>query len=252
MFEGYKVVITGATSGMGLATAKKMIADGATVIAIGRNFAKVGDLGDRYIPFKCEVRDPEQIEAAVKFIDETFGGELDTFINAAGAGTGPYGVKNITVEAFEAGLNMLLRAPLLFGKALYPMLLKSPHKNGSIVNIASASGHAISGDNMIYNICKHAHIHLTKQQAQEYIGIRSNSVSPGFIDTPIFAAPGTDMPQEAIDQTFAFVRSILPIPRIGTPDEAAEVICFLASEDAMYLNGADIAVDGGLGTVVSG
>ena len=252
MFKDYKIAITGATSGMGLAAAKKFIDDGATVIAIGRSFAKVGDLGEKYIPCVCDVTKAEEIDKACRFISDTFGGELDTFVNAAGSGTYNKGVKDVTAADFDWGISLLLRAPVLFGKALYPMLLKSPQKNPSIVNIASSASRAISPDNIIYNLAKHDHVLYNKQQAAGFIGVRCNSVSPGFIDTHIFEAPGTDLSREAVLAMYEGVKQISPIPVIAEADEVADLILFLASTDAMYINGADVLIDGGLLSVISG
>lgn len=251
MFQNYKVVITGSTSGIGLATAKQFIENGATVIGLGRSFDRTKELGEKFIPCKCDVTDEAQIKEAVEFIKKTFNDELDTFVNAAGLGFHT-DIKDFDTETFDKGYKLLLRAPAIFGRELYPLLLKSPAKNPSIVNVASAAGHAVSPDLLIYNLAKTAHILLTKQQAKGYIGVRSNDVCPGFIDTPIFGREGTDLPDDVKAQTFAMTEAILPIPRIGKPEEVANLICFLASEDAMYINGADVTVDAGLGTVVAG
>lgn len=251
MFKGYKVVISGATSGIGLATAKKFLAEGATVIGIGRNFENTKDLGPNFIPCKCDVSQYDEIEAACKFIDETFGGELDTFVNNAGAGT--HGtVTDYNVEDHLYGMNLLLNAPMQFGRNLYPMLVKAPSKNASIVNIASSAGHTISPNLLTYNLAKTAHIRYTHQQAAGMIGVRSNAVCPGFIETPIFGRPGTDMPPELVEAQYALVSSMVPLGRIGQPEEVAELIAFLASDEAMYINGANILIDGGLLTVMSG
>ncbi|MCD8054335.1 MAG: SDR family oxidoreductase [Lachnospiraceae bacterium] len=251
MFKDYKVVITGATSGIGLATARKFLEEGATVIGIGRNFDATKDLGDRFIPFRCDVSKESEIDAAAKFIEETFGGELDTFVNNAGAGVHST-VKDVDMEEHRKGMDLLLNAPIQFGRNLYPMLLKSPRENGCIVNIASAAGHSISPDLLTYTLAKTAHIRLTEIQAAGFIGVRVNSVCPGYIDTPIFGRPGTDLPEEAIQAAYDAVSAVLPLGRIGQPEEVAEVIAFLCSEDAMYINGADVRVDGGFTAVVSG
>ena len=251
MFKGYKVVIAGATSGIGLATAKKFLNEGATVIGIGRNFDNTKDLGPNFIPWKCDVSQYDEIEAACKFIDETFGGELDTFVNNAGAGAHT-SVTEYKNEDHQYAMNLMLNAPIQFGRNLYPLLLKAPSKNPSIVNVASAEAHSISANMLSYNLSKTALVRYTHQQASGFIGVRSNSVCPGYIDTPIFGRPGTDMPPEAVEATFAVISNVTPLGRVGKPEEVAEVIAFLASDEAMYLNGADIRVDGALTTVVSG
>ena len=162
MFKDYKVAVTGGTSGIGLASVKKFLEEGATVIAIGRNLTEVEKLGERCIPYYCDVTDDKQIEAACDFIEQTFNGELDTFLNAAGLGVGAT-IRDITPEYFAYGINLLLRAPILFGKRLYPMLLKAPKKNPSIVNIASSAGKTVAPENFLYNMAKTGHILYTKQ-----------------------------------------------------------------------------------------
>lgn len=248
MFKNYKVVITGATSGIGLATAKKFLDAGATVIGIGRNFDRTAELGDKFIPCKCDVSKPEEVENACKFIDETFGGELDTFVNAAGQGFG-IDVKDVTAEIFDLGMHTLLLAPMLFGKNLYPLLLKAPQKNPSIVNISSAASKTIWSDNVIYNLAKNAYVLYSRQQAKGFIGVRCNSVCPGFIDTPIFMRPGTDLTEEQVAATFQVISQVVPSKRVGQPEEVADLIAFLASTNALYINGADVLIDGGYTTV---
>lgn len=248
MFNDYKIVVTGATSGIGLAIAKKFIEEGATVIAIGRDFEKVGDLGERYIPCRCDVSCPADIEKACAFIGETFHGELDTFVNNAGGGCN-ISVTDVTAEVFDYGMHLLLQAPMLFGKYLYPMLLKALQKNPSIVNIASAASRCILPDNMVYNMAKAAHVLLNKQQAAGYTGVRCNSISPGFVDTPIFERPGSDLDHEQVLAMYGKVSQLVPCGRIAQPEEIAELAAFLASEDAMYINSADVLIDGGLSTV---
>lgn len=247
MFENYKVAITGATSGIGLAAAKLFIKEGATVIGIGRNFEDTKNLGERFIPCKCDVRNPEEIRNSCSFICKTFDGELDTFINNAGTGEHT-SIKTVTSEQFDRCFAILLKAPMLFGKELYPMLLKAPHKNASIVNTASAASRTVAPDNPLYNLAKQAVVLYTQQQAAGFIGIRANSVSPGFIQTPIFEREGVNMHQADIEKMYNNIAQIT-CGRVGKPEEVADLIAFLASEDAMYINGADVLIDGGLMTV---
>ncbi|MGJ0706142.1 SDR family oxidoreductase [Enterococcus avium] len=103
MFQDYKVVITGATSGIGLATARLFIKEGATVIGIGRNFSKTKDLGDRFIPRTCDVRDADEIVKTCDFIKETFDNELDVFVNNAGFGENTT-IRDVTVDQFDRAL----------------------------------------------------------------------------------------------------------------------------------------------------
>lgn len=237
MLNGYKVLITGATSGIGLATAKEFMARGATVIAVGRNFDKVGDLGENYIPCKCDVTEEDQIDAAVKLVEERFG-MLDSLILNAGAGTAaPPDV--ITSDILDAQYKLLLRANVLFVQKLVPMLKKS--KNPSISLTASVA--ALMVDNGFptfpYNMMKLGVVSLTRQCAHDLRGIRCNAICPGLIRTPLMPDAAWDAlnTPEALQQ--------IPSRRIGTPDEPAKLFAFLASERAAYITGAVITIDGG-------
>jgi len=249
MFKGYKVAITGATSGIGLATAKRFINEGATVIGMGRDFKNTSNLSDKFIPCKCDVSIPGEIDKACAFIDETFGGELDIFVNAAGAAT-PATLTSITLESFDAGMHLLLLAPILFGKSLYPMLLKSPQQNASIINIASVDSRRVLQDDMLYNLAKNACVLYTKQQALGFIGVRCNSISPGVTDTPMLSREGSIMSTEQKQETFDAISAAIPCGRIAQADEVADALTFLASTDASYMNGADLLMDGGLTTTL--
>ena len=194
MFQDYKVVITGATSGIGLATARLFIREGATVIGIGRNFSKTKELGDQFIPYTCDVRNADEIVKTCKFIKDTFDNELD------------------------------------------------------IINTASAASRTVSSENPLYNLAKNAVVLYTKQQAQGFIGVRCNSVSPGFIQTPIFQREGVNMEENAVLAMYDQMAKVT-CGRTGKPEEVADLIAFLASTDAQYINGADVLIDGGLMTV---
>jgi 3-oxoacyl-[acyl-carrier protein] reductase len=249
MFKDYRVALTGATSGIGLATAKRFIDDGATVIGIGRDFKQTVSMGDNFIPCKCDVSIPAEIDMACAFIDETFGGKLDIFVNAAGAGT-PATLTSITAEDFDAGMHLLVLAPILFGKNLYPLLLKSPQNYPSIINIASVASRRVLPDDMLYNLAKNACVLYTKQQTLGFIGVRCNSISPGFTDTPMLNREGSDLSPEQIQETFDSISAVIPCGRIAQAEEVADTVAFLASTDASYINGADLLMDGGFTTTL--
>lgn len=247
MFQDYKVVITGATSGIGLATTQLFIREGATVIGIGRNFTRTEKLGEKFIPCSCDVRDPNEIQKACQFIKETFDNQLDIFINNAGFGENTT-IQDVTPEQFDRCFHLLLQAPMLFAKEMYPLLLNSPKKNASIINTASAASRTINSENPLYNLAKNAVVLYTKQQAMGFIGVRCNSVSPGFIETPIFTRDGVGMPEEAVTKMYQQI-SHITCGRTGKPEEVADLIAFLTSTDGQYINGADVLIDGGLMTV---
>lgn len=249
MFKDYKVVVTGATSGIGLATAMRFIDDGATVIGIGRDFKQTSSLGEKFIPCQCDVSISADIDKACVFIDETFDGELDVFVNAAGAAT-PATLTSITAENFDAGMHLLLLAPILFGKSLYPMLLRSPQHNPSIINIASVDSRRVLQDDMLYNLAKNACVLYTKQQALGFIGVRCNSVSPGVTDTAMFGREGSSLGAEQKQELFDTISAAIPCGRIAQAAEVADAVSFLASTDASYMNGSDLLMDGGFTTTL--
>jgi 3-oxoacyl-[acyl-carrier protein] reductase len=244
IFNNYKVAITGATSGIGLAAAKEFIKEGATVIGIGRNFEKTADLGDKFIPFKCDVRNENEIIGACKFINKTFNGKLDVFVNNAGLGSNTPLV-NMTHEAFTNAIGLLLEAPVLFSAKLYPLLLKSENGDPNIVITASLASRSFD-EPFLYCLGKAGAVHFTKLAANILRGVRVNSVSPGVIKTPIFTREGTEVPPEAMADFYKARAQNNPLKRVAEPEEAAGLICFLASKNAAYINGSDVLIDGGM------
>lgn len=250
-FENYKVMITGATSGIGLACTKMFLNEGAKVIGIGRNFKLTEELGENFIPFKCDVTDAEQIRAACDFMAQEFDGKLDVFINVAGLGV-KNSVKEMPVDRFQLGVDLLLRAPILFTSYLHESLLKGESGNPSIIHVSSAASRSIVPDNILYGLFKTALVLYTKQSASGLPGIRVNSVSPGTIDTPIFNRDkNAQRSPEQIQQMYDVLSKSIPSGRIGEPDECADLVSFLASTEASYITGADFLIDGGIMTKFS-
>lgn len=257
MFSGYKVMITGATSGIGLATAKEFLDQGATVIGIGRNFEKTKDLGERFLPFQCDVTDEDQIKAAVAFAEEKFG-MLDTLIcNAASAVSST--VEDLDSEAYDYAYKMYMRGPALFTKYCIPLLRKS--KNPSIAHTVSVAAYVI-GNSIPYNTMKAALLNYSRQSAAALLNvnatdmlglpknapklaegensfIRVNAVCPGLIRTSLMPEAAWD----ALGQTQSLER--IPSRRIGADWEVAKLYAFLASPKAGFITGATITIDGG-------
>ncbi len=236
MLTGYKTLITGATSGIGLATAKEFLAQGAEVIGVGRDFSKVGDLGDKFIPCVCDVTKEEDIDKAVALAEEKFGG-LDTLILNAGAGIAST-PETITGDNLDFHYNVLLKANVLFVQKCVPLLRKNGSGNPSIAMTASTAAFMVD-DTFPYNMIKSAVASFSRQCARTLRGIRVNAICPGLIHTNLmpeeaWAALGTE---EALKQ--------IPSRRIGTPDEPAKLFSFLSSKRASYVSGALITIDGG-------
>lgn len=249
MFKDYKVLITGATSGIGLETTRKFLAEGATVIGLGRNFDKTKDLGDKFIPCKCDVTKPEDLAAAVAFARKQFDGKLDTFVSVAGAGL--YGrVTDITCETYAETFDVILRPAMVFTAQFADMLAKAESGNASILFVSSLASHLVSTNNVLYCTSKNALVYYTMQVAASLPGVRCNCVCPGYIDTPIFTRDGA-LDDTSKLQVFEQMAAITPVGRIGRTTDISETIAFLCSDQALYITGANVFVDGGITTKTS-
>lgn len=244
--EGYKALVTGATSGIGLGIAKMFLDEGATVIGVGRDFHRTTELGDNFIPFKCDVYYPEQIKAATDFAAEKFDGKLDVLVNDAGRGT--YGrIDNFPDDEFDKLFHLILRQYMMFTRNCLPMLKDRP--NASIINIASASAMSLDKDQFMYSIAKTGIVKFTQLTAKSNLFVRANCICPGIIKTPIFGFCPPEYPLK--EEDFEKFGEVLPCKRIGVPEDIAHLATFLASEDAAYINGANIVVDGGMTTLIT-
>lgn len=262
MLKGYKAMITGATSGMGLATAKEFIAQGADVIGIGRNFERTKELGEHFIPFKCDIRDEDQIIAAAKFTEEKFG-KLDTLILNAATGEAAT-PSNVTSEGYTNGFKMYVLAPALFTKYCEKLLRRS--ENPSILHTASQGAYAIDDICVPYESLKAGQVDYVRHAAQWYVNlhgqsiynipvaprdpieeggnpyIRVNVVCPGLIRTNLL--PGEMWDALNSDQ----LNWQIPSRRVGDAEEVGRLFAYLASDKAKYISGSVVLIDGGWGT----
>jgi meso-butanediol dehydrogenase/(S,S)-butanediol dehydrogenase/diacetyl reductase len=238
-FDGKIAVVTGAATGMGAASAKLFAAEGAQLVLgdinenAGRTLAD--SLGGTFVPCDVGVRDDvERLIAAA--VDRH--GRIDILFN--NAGIGHYGKTPATsAEAWERVIAVDLNAVFYACHAAIPHM---PKPGGAIINNASISG--LGGDHGMsaYNAAKGALVNYTRSLAVDHAaeGLRVNAICPGYIETPLSAAIAA-MP--ALRQ--AWVASI-PMKRPGTADEIARVVAFLASDDASYVTGVCLPVDGGV------
>jgi meso-butanediol dehydrogenase/(S,S)-butanediol dehydrogenase/diacetyl reductase len=250
-FRNKVVAITGAASGIGAATARRFAAEGARVWLgdlreePGRALEK--ELGSESAGFKpvepagfavVDVREREQVEAFVQGAVDRFG-RLDVLFNNAGIGA--YGqTQDLDPQLWHDVIAVDLHSIFYGCRAAIPHLRRAG--GGVIVNTASISG--LGGDYGLaaYNAAKGAVVNYTRTLAIDHgrDGIRVNAVCPGPIDTPL-AAPLVNHP--ALSAEYA---RLIPMGRVGRPEEVAGVVAFLASDDAAYVSGAMIVVDGGL------
>ena len=234
-------LVTGAARGIGLATAKRFLADGWRVglldidsDTLSRTHAML-PAGDT-IAIHCDVADAPAVAAAVARVARDFG-RLDALINNAGIAIFKP-ILNVTYEDWSRVLAVNLTGPFLCVQAAAPLMRDSG--GGAIVNITSISGLRASTLRTAYGTSKAGLAHLTQQQAIELaaLGIRVNAVAPGPVDTAMAKAVHTP-------EIRAAYHDAIPLNRYGLEEELAEAIFFLCSERSSYITGQTIAVDGG-------
>jgi NAD(P)-dependent dehydrogenase (short-subunit alcohol dehydrogenase family) len=251
--EGKVAVITGGTSGIGARTVEVFVDEGAQVVFCGRRAALGEALADRLGPkaefVEADVAVEDEVEALIKQTAARHG-RIDVLFNNAGgpAPTGP--IAGIDMEAYHRAMNVLVAGVVHGMKHVAPIMIAQG--SGSIVNNGSVAGHQAGwSTSVIYSAAKAAVIHLSRCVAMELgeAGVRVNSVSPGFIATGILGK-ALGLPAEQAEETAAKAREIFagaqPIERAGLPDDIAQAALFLASDEASFVNGRDLVVDGGL------
>jgi NAD(P)-dependent dehydrogenase (short-subunit alcohol dehydrogenase family) len=241
------VIITGASSGIGRATAQLFAENGARVVAVGRNEKDLNALRDEVQPkngsFKiqlADVRQTTQAERVITDASETFG-QIDVLVNGAGIilnGT----IENTTLDDWDKMMNINLRAVFYMMQKCVPHLEKT---KGNVVNISSVAGLRSFPNVLAYCVSKAAVDQLTRCSALELAAknIRVNAVNPGVVVTNIHKRGGMD---ETEYQNFLKnSKKTHPLGRVGEASEIAELIYFLASEKASWITGATYSIDGG-------
>lgn len=232
-------LITGSTSGIGLATAKKLSKNHIVIIndnkGIDDKFIKDNFEDKEVYYFKADISNSNDLESLKSFILQKFG-RLDMVAAHAGIIPLPCDIDNISPENIDKTINVNLIGTFNTLK-IFGNLIKDTSKNGSIVTTTSVDGIIGEPYNAIYSATKAGIISLTKSFAR-YFGedIRVNAVAPGLIDTPLTASTGED-PKATTDYSI--------IQRMGTAEEIANAICFLLSDEASYITGQILTVDGG-------
>jgi len=237
------VIITGGSSCIGKATAELFAKEGANVVVSDINESDgakvvkaIVEKGGKASFFKTDVGKPEQMEALVNFAVKTYG-QLDVAVNNAGIGGEINPIADMSVEGWQHIININLNS-LFFGMK-YQIQAMLKNGSGSIVNISSILGSVGFAGSAGYTAAKHGVVGLTQTAALEYSAqkIRVNAVGPGFIETPLLDALDAEMKKQLV--------ALHPIGRLGKSEEVAELIYWLASENASFVTGSYYPVDGG-------
>jgi 3-oxoacyl-[acyl-carrier protein] reductase len=245
--NGKVALVTGASSGIGRATAEALAANGARVaINFHRNQAgaesaraQIVDRGGSAIIVQANVKRGGEVQSLVEQTVAELG-PIDILVNNAGSLVERLKILELTEERWDEVIDLNLKSAFLCCKAVAGSMIE--RKAGAIINVSSIAGRTGGALGSIhYSTAKGGLITFTKGLAKELgpFGVRVNAISPGVIDTPYheqFSAPETMK---------SYVASI-PLGRVGTPEEVAKVICFLASEAASYLAGETIEINGGM------
>lgn len=252
-FLGKWVVVTGAGRGIGRATAERFAREGANLALLARSQHEVNaaaeairEQGATVLPIAADVSDPESVEQAVEQIVRQ-AGSIDVLINNAGISV-PETFVGTGFREWNEVMEVNLYGAIHCSRIIAPVMMRNG-TGGTIVNVSSIHGYRVEALASAYDVAKGGLDQLTRALALELSphGIRVNGVAPGFVDTPMAILP--DGRNELTEPWFLehYVgRRKIPLARAAQPNEIASTIAFLASDDASYVDGTILVVDGGL------
>lgn len=246
-FSGKVAFVTGATSGIGQACALAFAGAGANVVCVGRNedaladvARKIRETGAEPLTIQADLSLEQEAERAIAHTVQTFGG-VDVLVNAAGhisSGT----IENTSLQAWDDMMNVNVRAAFQLMQKAVPSLIE---RRGNIVNVSSVTGLRAFPGVLAYCVSKAALDQLTRCASLELAakGVRVNAVNPGVVVTEIHKRGG--MSEEAYAAFLEHSKQTHPLGRTGRPEEIADLVLFLASEQASWITGATYSIDGG-------
>ena len=243
--QGKRTLITGGTSGIGLATARQFIAEGARVAVTGTNAQTIEQahaaLGEHALILRVDAADAAAQAGLAKTVAEAFGGIDAVFINAGVADLRP--LEAWDVAGFDRSMAINLRGPLFLIQALLPWLANP----ASIVLNTSINAHLGMPTTSVYAATKAGLLSLARTLSGELIGrgIRVNAISPGPVSTPLYAKLG--LADADLERTAAGILAQVPAGRFADPDEIAKAVVFLASDESPFAVGSELIIDGGMG-----
>lgn len=242
-FADKSVVITGGTTGIGFAAAQRFLGEGAKVVITGQNAERIQDavtrLGKGASGYQADVSKPGELDKLFERVRSTAGSIDVLFANAGIAKLAP--VVETSVDLFDEIMNTNFRGAFFTAQKALPLIADG----GSIIFTTSYFTEVGTPGTSVVSASKAALRSLTRTLARELIErrIRVNSVSPGLIETPLFGKLG--LAAEQLEEVGNALLSAIPVQRFGSAEEVAGAVAFLASDDASYITGLDLAVDGG-------
>ncbi|GGH64527.1 NAD(P)-dependent dehydrogenase (short-subunit alcohol dehydrogenase family) [Filimonas zeae] len=235
-------VITGGNSGIGYATAKQFISEGAKVIITGRNQQAVDtavkELGEHATGFVADAANVKETEALAEKVRNLYGKVDILFVNAGVFFAEPVG--SLTEDSYNRIMDVNFKGAIFTTEKFIPLLANG----ASVIHLSSVSAFAVGAGTAVYAASKAALNAYSRTAAIELAGkkIRVNSILPSMVDTALSAKAG--FPESAIAEMDVFMKQKMPFKRYAQPDEVAKLAVFLASDDASFISGTEYVIDG--------
>jgi NAD(P)-dependent dehydrogenase (short-subunit alcohol dehydrogenase family) len=249
--KGKTAVVTGGASGIGAACARLLAAEGARVAITdiddkhGKHvIEEITGKGGTAIYYHLDVTSEKDIATTLADIFKQLQ-KIDIVVNSAGIAGSPLATHETDVAVWNKVVDINAKGTFMVNKYALPYMLKNQPEGGSVINISSMLG-LMGGGDPVYHASKGAVRLMTKSDAYVYAPhqIRFNSVHPGYIFTPLFQAFGKRNP-EGEQQFYANMAAKIPQGRLGTAEDVAKGVLFLASDDSSYITGIELSIDGG-------